>query len=237
MIARRRGVVALAAALVAGGLATVALGQEDAPGGFAVTFRVSPSKAGTPSRPQGVKLDVRGTSTLPEGVGGPIVRSFDVWLPKGWVYNGGKHPVCTAAKLSEGGPSKCPAGSIMGSSPRPFDPVLNRPPSVTVINGGPNKMYFWAVLQDPARVQAAIPGMLTRLRSSRWSYRLHADIPRSLQVVAGIPITPSSFHGSAGKRDWIVTTGCPRDHRWPFHLRMTSIEGHVFDTSGAAACR
>jgi hypothetical protein len=240
MFVRRRGIVALGAALVAGGLATVALGQDVFVNPFTVQFTVSPNNnAGTPSRPQGVKVTVKagGTLALPEGAAPPIVRSVDVWLPKDLVYNGAKHPACTAAKLIRGGPSKCPRGSIMGHTAAPYDPVPNRPPSVTVVNGGPTKMYFWTVLHDPARVQAAIPGVLTKLRSSRWSYRLHADIPGSLQVVAGIPITLSAFSASAGRGDWIATTGCPRTYRWPFHVRLTSTTGQVLERDSSVACR
>ena len=31
-------------------------------------------------------------------------------------------------------------------------------PQITVINGGANKVWFCTVLQNPARVQAAVPG-------------------------------------------------------------------------------
>jgi hypothetical protein len=168
----------------------------------------------------------------------PVARSFDVWLPKGWIYNGAEHPACTSAKLNSGGPAMCPPESIMGGPGGGIAPPdLNPPPRVTVINGGPTKMYFWVVMQNPARVQAAVPGTITKLNSPRWSYRLHADNPRSLQIVAGIPITPASFRASFGRGDWIATTSCPRDHLWRYRLRMTSTTGQILGIDGSVPCR
>jgi hypothetical protein len=160
-------------------------------------------------------------------------------LPKGWLYNGAKHAVCTLAKLHRSGPSACPPESIMGGPAGHADVAddLNPPPRVTVINGGQAKMYFWVVLQNPARVNVAVTGTVTKLSSPRWSYRIHADNPGSLQVVAGIPITPDSFRASFGRGDWIATTRCPRDHLWRYHLRMTSTSGQALDTDGSVACR
>jgi hypothetical protein len=230
--------VALGAMLAAGVLAAVALGQEGGSIQMAVKVKVTPSKAGTPSRPRGIKIEARGTIDTPADTAALVARSFDVWLPKGWVYNGAKHPACTLATLDAGGPAACPPESIMGAPAGHADvDDLNPPPRVTVVNGGPTKMYFYVVFQNPARVQAAIPGTITKLSSSRWSYRLHADNPGSLQIVAGIPITPNSFRATFGRRDWIATTSCPRDNRWRYRLRMTLTSGQVFDTDGSVPCR
>jgi hypothetical protein len=230
---------ALGVALAAGVLAAVALGQEGGPVQMTATLKVTPGKAGTPSRPRGIKIVARGTIDTPVDTPALVARSFDVWLPKGWIYNGAKHPVCTLAVLSTGGPRACPPESIMGHGPiGQSDPNdLNPPPRVTVINGGRTKMYFWVVLSLPARVQAAVPGRITKVNSPLWSYRVHADNPSSLQVVAGIPITLDSFYASFGRGDWIATTSCPRDRLWRYHLRMTSTSGQVLDTDGSVPCR
>jgi hypothetical protein len=237
MFPRRRTALALGAALATGGLAAVALGQEDAPVPFGATVKVSPSKAGTPSRPRGIRVSLSGNVTTPEGVAAPLPRSFDFWLPKGWIYNGAKHPACARAMLTRGGPASCPPGSIMGAPTGGVEPPDVRPrPRVIVVNGGRDRIYFWVVLQRPARVQTAVTGKIAKVRSPLWSYRLHGEIPGSLQIVAGIPITLGAFTVNAGREDWIATTGCPRDHSWRFHLRITATSGQSLDTGGAIAC-
>jgi hypothetical protein len=233
-------VLALGAALAAGVLAAAALGQEGGPIQMTATFKVKPSKAGTPSHPQGIRIEARGKVYAPPETAMPVARSFDVWLPKGWVYNGAKHPACTLATLNESGPSKCPPESIMSHGQGAHADVVddfNTAPRVTVINGGRSKMYFYTVLQTPARVQVPVLGTLAKVNSSRWSYRLHADLPGSLQVVAGIPITLTSFDAKVGRGDWLATTSCPRDRLWRHKLRITSISGEVLETSGSMACR
>jgi hypothetical protein len=237
MFPRRRTALALGAVLAAGGLAAGAVGQEDVPIPFGATVKVSPWKADTPSRPRGIRVSVSGNVATPEGVAAPLPRSFDFWFPKGWIYNGAERPACARTTLTSGGPAACPQASIMGSPGiRLEDPEARRPPRVTVINGGRDRIYFWVVLQDPARVQTVVTGKIAKVRSPLWSYRLHAEIPGSLQIVAGIPITLWAFDVNAGREDWLATTGCPRDHAWRFHLRITATSGEALDTGGAIAC-
>jgi hypothetical protein len=234
---RRRGLLAAGAALAAGVLAGVALGQEVIP--IRITATVTPDTAGTPRHPRGVRIDVGRTIDTPDAAALPMPQSVDAWLPKGWRYNGAKHPVCTLATLTNGGPGACPPGSIVSHGPGGHADVveLNPPPRLTIINGGRTKVYIWVVLFEPARVQAAAMGTITKLHSPRWSYRLHVDVPGSLRVVAGIPVSMRSFHTSFGRGDWIATTSCPRDRRWRYHLRMRFSSGQVVDSGGSVACR
>ncbi|MET0604722.1 MAG: hypothetical protein ABW167_22270 [Baekduia sp.] len=239
MSMRKRVPVALGAALAAGVLAAVALGQDVVPIQISATVTVTPDKAGTPSHPRSIRVDARGTIDTPDERAPLMPRSVDVWLPKGWIYNGAKRPACTLAKLRTSGPRACPQRSFISWSTSGIgDPNdLSPPPRVTVINGGRSKMYFWVVLDLPARVQTAVTGTLTKLSSPRWSYRLHADVPPILHVVSGIPIVVDSFHMTVREDDWIVTTHCPRDRLWRYHLRMTHTSGQVIDTGGSVPCR
>ncbi|MET0604718.1 MAG: hypothetical protein ABW167_22250 [Baekduia sp.] len=234
----KRVSVALGAALTAGVLAAVAFGQ-DVPIQTAVTVKVKPDEAGTPSHPRAIRIDAHGRIDMADASAPLMPQSVDVWLPKGWIYNGAKHPACTVAMLNDGGPSGCPPESIMSYGTAHATVIGDRSPPlrVTVINGGRTKMYFWVVIQNPTRVQAAAPGRITKLSSQRWSYRLHVDIPSSLRVVAGITIGLDSFEATVGRGDWIATTHCPRDHRWRYHLRMTHTSGQVADIDGSVPCR
>jgi hypothetical protein len=227
-------------ALAAGVLAAVALGKGTGPVRVTVTGTATPKQAGTPRHPRGVavkvgvKIRTRPSDSVPL-----MPRSVDIWLPKGWRYNGAKRRKCVGAKLMRRGLAACPRQSIVSRLPQAHAGVVDGPvpPGVIVINGGATKLYFWIVIQDPARVQAAVPVTITKLRSPRWSFRLHGRIPDPLQVVAGIPISLKSLTMSTQRAGWFTTTSCPRDHRWRAHLRLTYASGRTADTGGSVPCR
>jgi hypothetical protein len=226
MVSRGRALFAVVITLAAAVFAAVAMGQG------ATTVEVKPSKAGTPRHPQGVAVVVHGSDRSAE----PTPRSLDIWLPKGARYNGAKYPACSLARLKRRGLSACPPRSLMGgSSPVSLNDVDVRP-RVTAVNGGPAKVYFFVVLTNPARVASPVVGRLTELHSPRWSYRLHAEIPRSLRLVAGIPLSLRAISGRFGKDDWLATTSCPRDHRWRYHVEITYADGQTVASGGAIPC-
>lgn len=160
---------------------------------------------GTPARPQGVRL----TTTFGWQSLGEDVTSFQLWFPKGSVYNGARYPICSLLTLDRSGPAGCPKGSIMGSGTGSAwaDQTITNP-HITVVNGGANVVYFYTVLNNPARVQQPIIGHLTRL-SGDFTYRLSATIPEDLQVVAGVPINLTSLTITAGRGSWLALTGPP----------------------------
>jgi len=160
---------------------------------------------GTPSHPSNVRLTVTfGWSQL-----GEDVTSFQLWFPQGSVYNGGKYPKCSAQKLDAYGPSACPKASIVGSGTGTAlaDTTVTRP-KITVVNGGANTVYFYTILNNPARVQEPIIGHLQRLHGN-YAYKLSSTIPKNLQIVAGVPINLTSLTITTGRGDWIGLSGAP----------------------------
>jgi len=160
---------------------------------------------GTPSHPNGVRL----TTTFGWNQLGEDVTSFELWFPQGSVYNGAKFPTCSVQKLDAYGPSSCPKDSIMGSGTGTAfaDTTVTRP-SITVVNGGANTVYFYTILNNPARVQEPIIGHLQRLHG-RYAYKLTSAIPKNLQIVAGVPINLTSLTITVGRGDWIALSGAP----------------------------
>jgi hypothetical protein len=221
-------------------VAAVAVAQS-APTTVTSTTTVSPNKAGTKKKPQGVKLIYKATYTSPADVEHPIITGGSVLFPKGALYNGGKYPKCSQETLSHGGPSKCPPHSIMGtgSGHARADNVITIP-RITVINGGANKVWFWTVLQNPARVQAAVPGTITKM-SGKWAYKLTFKVPTSLQIVAGIPITLDDLKVTAGgksyAKDWLATTSCPASKKWPYQSTFDLSTGGSINYDGTVACK
>lgn len=237
MSTKRRWAAAAITAAAAGTITAVAVGQDDAIR-ITVTAKVTPNKAGTPAHPQGVKVDVKGTIQTPLDQDPPIVKSVDIWFPKGGLYNGGKFPTCSRATLARGGPGACPRTSIMGGGYALADADgVDAKATVTLVNGGARMVLAYVSLNRPARVREALPVPITKLGSGPWSYKAHVDIPRTLQIVAGIPLRVQSFRGSAGRKDWIATTSCPSSHRWKYHVETNYATGQVVKTDGAVACR
>jgi hypothetical protein len=234
----RVGIAVLVAA-IALGVAALAFGQDVVPIKISAIVKVTPNKAGTPKHPQGVTVDVRVKVDIPHDFDPPLVNTVDIWLSKGGNYNGGRWPSCSQATLEHSGPKGCPARSIMGHGKAIADADGTKTyPTLTIVNGGATKVYFYVVLTSPARVQEPILGTVTKLpASSRWGYRVHSDIPRNLQIVAGIPLRLDSLHATAGRGDWIATTACPRDHRWRYHAETSYSSGQVVKTDGSVGCR
>lgn len=188
--------------------------------------------------PAGV-LTTAGEVADPGEIAPPMPSAIDVWLPKGWHYNGAKLPTCTLAALTRSGPAACPPKSLVGQGtlgpPDPGD--ASTPSRMSIFNGGPATLLLRVVIQNPARVAATIKATLTKVDSPRWSSRLHADIPASLQVVSGIPISLRTLQASVRSGGWFTTTYCPHVHRWRTHLQFTYPSGQVADGDGSVSCR
>jgi hypothetical protein len=212
------------------GVAVVAApsGAQEQPPVTTVTAeaKVSPDKPGTKKKPRGVKLKVDVHWDTPGDVEKPVVQRATVLFPKGSKYNGGKFPKCSANTMSRRGLNGCPKGSIMGkgSAVAYADTVMTYP-KITVVNGGKSTVYLWTVMTNPARVQAPVPGKITK-QSGKWAYKLELTVPQSLQIVAGVPIALKDFTVTAGKKDWLATTGCPGG-KWPF-------QGETFFDNGGS---
>jgi hypothetical protein len=157
------GVAAVGAVVLSG--AAVALAQGGPWPSVKVTPTISPTKAGTKSHPQGVKLRTVFNWTTLGAASQPIVTSFKVLFPKGSLYNGSKYPKCSYNTLAySGGPASCKKSSIMGKGTgTAYADTTVTYPAITVVNGGSSKIYFYTVLNNPARVQEPVVGYITKM--------------------------------------------------------------------------
>lgn len=236
----RKFLIPVAGVLAVTAVTTVAIAQDPATTVTATT-KVSPNKAGTKKKPQGVKLTFNATFTTTGDVEHPIITSGDAFIGKGGLYNGGKYKSCSQATISRGGPSACPKESIMGAgSGDALADTVHTVPKITVVNGGAKKIWFWTVLQNPARVQAAVPATITK-SSGQWSYKVHFEIPKSLQIVAGIPITLNTLKvtlgGKSYAKDWLATTSCPSSKKWPYSFTADLSTGGSIKYDGTTPCK
>jgi hypothetical protein len=227
---RKFAAAAVCVAMLAGAGVAIAAIQSPA---VHVKATVTPSKAGTPKHPQGVKLTTNLTWQNLGALKQPIVTKFFVWFPKGSLYNGGKVSSCSKSKIAKG-PSKCPKASIVGSGTGTAYAGVSTTthPKITVVNGGAKTVYFYTVLNNPARVRKAVVGTISK-SSGQYAYELSVSIPKELQVVAGDPIELTSLKVTAGKGSWLATTACPGG-KWPFKVTTDYTAGESGSGNGSA---
>ena len=201
---RKLALASIAGMLIGG--AVVAAVASSAASVTAVPARLN---AGSPGHPQGVKLTTALSWQGLKPSTAPTITKIDLWFPTGTRYNGASYPSCSYARLNAAGPSACPKDSVMGSGVATAfaDTVVTRP-RITVVNGGRDRVYFYTVLNNPARVQVPVIGQITRL-PGRFAYHLSATIPPRLLVVAGVPIRFTALQVSAGRGTWLATTAPP----------------------------
>jgi len=191
--------------------------------GFSAT--ITPKKAGTEARPQGVKLGLDLRVGQPKDAEPALLDQADVLFPQGSHYDGAAFPSCDKKTLEKAdGPSGCDPASIMGTGTADVSAdtasVVGR---VTVVNGGKDRLYFWTELDSPVRVRTAVVGTISPA-DKPWGYKLHLAFPEELQVVAGVPLGVHGLKISAGKGTWLSTTECPADG-WSFRGKATFSEG------------
>jgi hypothetical protein len=234
-----RKLVLLVTGLLLGGAvaATAVLAQTSSPQTVVTgAARVTPNKAGTKQHPQGVKLKVTVHWRTPAQFDRPVIQKGIVLFPKGSLYNGSKYPRCSADKMNRRGLSACPKGSIMGKGTgNAFADTVITHPQITVVNGGPKSVCLYTVLNNPARVQACVPGAIKKM-SGKWAYQLTLTVPQGLQVVAGVPIQLTDLTVSAGKGSWLATTGCTGG-KWPFTITTFYDNGTSSSDTSSTRCR
>jgi hypothetical protein len=203
---RKLALAGIAGVLLGAG-AVVALASSRRP---TVTLaRPAGFSSGSPAHPQGVKLAMRLGWTGYGPANQPMVTRIDVWFPRGTHYNGAKFPKCSAHTLSAAGPRACPKGSIMGNGGgSAFADTVVTHPQITVVNGGPRDVYFFTVLNNPARVQTPVDGHISVVHG-QYAYHLSATIPQILRVVAGVPVKLTELNVNAGRGKWLTTTAPP----------------------------
>jgi hypothetical protein len=227
----KKAVVAIVIGTVAAVGAAVALGQSTWPS-VKVTPTVSPSKAGTPKHPQGVSLKTVFHWQDLGQASQPIVTTFHILFPKGSLYQASKYPICSYAKVTRG-PQACPSGSIMGRGYGiAYADTTRTEPTITVVNGGPSKIWFYTVLNNPARVQEPVIGNISRM-SGKWAYSLSVTVPNNLRIVAGVPIELTSLNVTVGHGSYLATTSCSGGH-WPFQV-TTGYENPNTGATGSAS--
>ena len=236
-----------AAGIAIGALFVVpALAQEDLPEtDVSSDVRLSSAKAGTPKDPQGVSITVKTKLTTEPGFDPPIVTGIDVLLGPGVSFHGGDYVTCSKRVLDRKGPKGCPPKSIMGSGVATAKAdTVNTKLTIVLVNGGAKRLLAYTTLTNPARVQETIPVKEIAM-TGKWSHSESFRVPKSLQVVAGIPIQVTQLKFSVGgkpyARNFITTTSCPKggwkQHVTAHYLYDLTGKRSTNTASGSISCR
>jgi hypothetical protein len=222
----------LAALAVSAAGAASAPAQEERPE-TAVTTRMSvtPSKAGTVARPQGVVVGGAVQAVTEPDFDPPIITGEDIMFGEGFSYNGDRYPRCSKLILDFHGPSGCPHASIVGSASGTgrADTVRARI-DVVLFNAGASRLLAYTTVDHPARVRRTVV-LSTQNLIGTWRRQSSFLVPENLHVVAGIPIQLNNLYFSLGGRPWaedyITTTSCPPGG-WRYQVSLH----YLFDSLG-----
>jgi glucose/arabinose dehydrogenase len=191
------------------------------------TAKVSPSNAGTKSKPKNTTLNFNVTLNKPA----TTVEFIDLGLPAGLKISGKGLKRCSAETLAAEGPSGCPAGSkagptgsataVLGTGPTASD--LNFEVSPFVLDSNTLVFYVASEAGTGVAVQSPITGEITGK-----GRKLRIRIPQELrQPVPGVDASLTSlnqtFKGKVGKNYVVSSTGCKnKKHKFTGKLTFTN---------------
>ncbi len=234
----------LALSLVAGAMLAIS------PSAFAIqsvqkfSAKVSPSRAGTTSKPQAISLSANpyfdtNAPDLDNQVQFATVNA-NVFFPKGGVYNGKYFKSCAPATVFQD-EKQCPSGSRVGTADG-FGKGLGLEESVKGqffnVPGGKGTTLL-VTGESPLIIREIVNSTLTKLSGDPdYSYKLSFSVPRNLQspapgVIASVMkfnskipvqyVTKTKTKKVKGKKRKIKTkipllasTSCPKSGLWKF---------------------
>ncbi|MEX1141390.1 MAG: hypothetical protein WD993_05080 [Thermoleophilaceae bacterium] len=185
--------------------------------------RATPTKAGTTASPRGHTFRATVKVATEPGFDPPIVTGAEILVGRGVVWNGDDYAKCSKRTLDRRGPEGCPRKSIMGAGTGTAraDTVITKPDFVFV-NAGAERLYVYTTLYHPALVQETLVIRRKELRG-RWRYHDTFRVPKSLQVVAGVPIQVTGIRfrigGKPYARKLVASTSCPRGG-WRYRVKV-----------------
>ncbi len=233
----RKLVAAALVAVLSLALAAVALAQNPSPSSTApsVTGTISPSKAGTKTKPKAstVKLFVKNNRN------DTTVSSIVIFLPKNVKVSGKGFPVCTAATLNTKGATACPAGSKVGTGTAHAVVGPGRAP-IQFTNdayvGGKSSLVFY-VQQKGGTVRKALNSPITSA-GGKFGQKITVKIDPDLQqpapgVFSSLVDLQATIKAKRGKNSIATTTGCPTDKKHRVGVTFKFTPNSTFPGTGS----
>lgn len=250
--ATRRGplLAVYMAVAVGAGIAAAATAAQDpaaeSPLKVTGSLQASPAKAGTVSHPAGLTISGVFKLSTPSDMEPPVITGLELMHGPGWAYSGASYTKCAKATLERSGPSGCPRRSIMGTvTATGWADTVTARVDATIVNGPGGRLMLYARLDNPARVRETVTGTIEDIARGPWRHRETWAVPRSLQVVAGIPLQITHMKFEVGGRSYAKhftsSTSCPRGG-WTWRLVVHTLSDSAGTTGdsvleGAIPCR
>jgi hypothetical protein len=219
---------ACAAGTVAVGVAGLLLTSIGAAAGAStqatISGTISPAVPNAPVRPRSVALSVvAGFRTTAPGSQPATVDKAVISFSHGATVNSRLFPSCRVGRLNRIGTKACPAGSrIGGGRTVAVGAGVVETLKVTAFNGPRGRsVLFYLHADAPVRINQAIQAPLIAIKSRFYAYQLTINVPRNLQVIAGVPVAVTQFlttvkgavvehvRGQSIRRGYIEVPLCP----------------------------
>lgn len=214
----RKFVVAALAALICIALASVAMAQGNP---ATAKLTITPSKAGTKSKPKAITLKLSVKNNVPA----TTAKQIDILLPRNVRISGKGLAKCDKAKLGNEGVSACPSGSKAGGG---FANALVAPTSptpaplkfkVTSFNGGSSILFHLQQVNPqtnaviPSGVTRVLEGKVGRASGSAYYQRLRIAITADLQqpspgVYSALQDLETTLKLKKGDNSLLTSIGC-----------------------------
>lgn len=240
-----QGTLATAAVAATAGVVVPALAQDQHETRIVAQATATPSKAGTARHPRGIKVSAKARLIVPADLEAPVVTGIDIFVGPGLVWNRDKYTKCSKATLDRRGPRGCPPTSLMGSATATgMADTVDARLDVLFYNGGEHRIYAYATLNRPARIRETLVLKSLPSPGSEWRYRESLEVPRSLQIVAGIPLQLTDLKftlgGKSYAKDFVASTSCPRGG-WKYLVKARYLYDRLGTTDddvtlGSIAC-
>lgn len=200
--------------------------------------KLTPEQAGTPDRPQAVRiavdLRIEPSADAAEGDVSPV-RAVDLAIPPGVLFRAEELSACAEDTLADEGPSGCPKASRIGSGTIDASAGdLEVEGQATAVYGGDDRVLLWVEIANPVSVAEAISGRLEEQPDG--GYRLALQVPEALQDVAGLPVALDRLRVSLGRGGALATTACS-DGGLPFSARLDLVGDLTAEAATTAVCR
>ncbi|HYF24474.1 MAG TPA: hypothetical protein VD931_01905 [Baekduia sp.] len=233
--------------------AAVAIAAVAAPTAYAavkdqgIDGAVSPTDAGTRTKPRNVTMTVTLTTPAPPAGKQFATDEAKISLPRGMRFNGSKFASCTAARLQDMGPSGCPAGSKVGSGSADayaLDGRIRQTLTVTAFNAAKGRKLLLLVRgTSPVQINSVIEATLKPTTSASYGYILDVKLPANLKSIAGAQPTLTKFVTriratklvSGRKLGYVQSTSCPRGG-WKFKADLRFTDGDTGVATDKVTC-